>query len=168
MRKAFTLIELLGVVLIIGILSAIALPQYTKAVEKARISEIKIAMKNVLNASSLYGLSSGECSNNMENFDWTMPGECSTTEGHPTYCNTKYFSYHIDECAVILPGNPGEGIAIQADRIGGNYRIWLNGSTYETSDDAKGIFICDSINGDMDVDCPEAGATKNADGYWVF
>lgn len=39
MKKGFSLIELLAAVLIIGILSSVALPQYRKAIERARSAE---------------------------------------------------------------------------------------------------------------------------------
>ena len=50
----FTLIELLVVVLIIGILASVAVPQYTKAVEKSRAAGVIQKVKSLQNAVDMY------------------------------------------------------------------------------------------------------------------
>lgn len=54
MKKGFTLIELLVVVLIIGVLTAIALPQYEGSMEKTRVAEALIVMKAISDAEQRY------------------------------------------------------------------------------------------------------------------
>lgn len=81
--KGFTLIELLVVVLIIGILAAVAVPQYQKAVQKAKLSQVDTYVTAATKAIDLYLLENGfpsedACfSGNSSNgqLDLELPGE---------------------------------------------------------------------------------------------
>ena len=64
--KGFTLIEMLVVVLIIGILAAIALPQYREAVEKSIMQEALVNLKAIADANERFYMINGRYANHFE------------------------------------------------------------------------------------------------------
>ena len=82
--KGFTLIELLVVVLIIGILSAVALPQYQKAVIKTRVMEAKTTLKSLVEATQLYILENGAVPSSLDDLTITVPDSQNFSYGYLT------------------------------------------------------------------------------------
>ena len=70
----FTLIELLVVVLVIGILAAMALPQYFKAVERARMAEAITIMDSVVKAQRRKFMQTNRYANVFEGLDVAPKG----------------------------------------------------------------------------------------------
>ena len=102
-RRGFTLIELLVVVIIIAILAAIALPQYQKAVRKARVAEAKITLKAIYDAEQRKNLEMGTHNKkyNFEDLDVSFTDkDGSTATGNVLH--TKNFTYVAMKVASIL------------------------------------------------------------------
>ena len=137
--KGFTLIELLVVVLIIGILAAVAVPQYQKAVEKSRMTEAIQVLHTLHHACQLHRLAGNDyCGGLLEVADITLPGTPFTENCYDEQCiNTKDWQY-VDQTGGdylarrLINGdyeNAPYMLYIQVDDRNGGGHIWCFNET---------------------------------------
>jgi len=115
-RKGFTLIELLIVVVIIGILAAIAIPKFANTKEKAYIASMKSDLRNLVTAEEAYFADS---------IKYAGTTACTATAGKATFCETT--------------GNTLSGLATTSDG-------WTSNITNANTTKTCAIFIGSTSN----------------------
>ncbi|WP_424244773.1 prepilin-type N-terminal cleavage/methylation domain-containing protein [Elusimicrobium posterum] len=157
MKKGFTLIELLVVVLIIGILASIALPQYTKAVEKSRSVEAVLTLKNIEDAANRYYLAKGDyrgsAGGNLrpDDLDIDIPGSTETVFGGKDY-NFLVSGLAVDGQTTYLYATPKGKTFSSGNYFQLVYTLKNGEAATKKCTDNKSFALCKSFFGATDCD----------------
>lgn len=136
--KGFTLIELLVVVLIIGILAAIALPQYKMAVAKSRYATMMDLTKAIAYAQDRYFMVHGTHTNNFNDLDIEMPQNYISK-------TTKEYCYDWGECSIAWTNS----LVCYNYQIGAGLFIYLkNQNQYSEVKTGKAFCVSNSVQDD--------------------
>ena len=149
-KKGFTLIEILVVVLIIGILAAIAVPQYKKAVAKADLHKGVSLVESIYQAQQAYYLAHGDYAIDIDDLDVSIPKDSSCTKTQVTGASF----YKCDYGAIGF----WDGIAnVQYQTKDGNLgylhflkdmTIFEAGKRYCYADSATAAEVCKNLGGE--------------------
>ena len=95
-KAGFTLIELLVVVLIIGILVAVALPQYQRALLKARYVQLMVVTKTMAESAQRSYLANGTAPQYWAEMDVELPAGCATSDAIGVTLNCEKLNMKCD------------------------------------------------------------------------
>lgn len=106
-NKGFTLIELLMVVIVIGVLLSIAIPNYMTSIEKSKAGKAKQSLQSIRSSESWYRAHMDEYTNDITILeDWGLPLPAITADTD--------WAYTVESATAIL-------IEIRATRQDGPY-----------------------------------------------
>lgn len=163
MKKGFTLIEMLVVVLIVGVLTGIALPKYMRSLERARATEAMANVKTLNEA--VYAYASGRegsnaCPTSFSKLPISIPGLPTDPDDRRT---TKNFVFQLDGAlAAHIPGTNCHSVT--ATRNAGNrYRYVIWNSYVAPAPGERAVLACTGpTQADLEV-CESLGLRTDLD-----
>ena len=122
-KNGFTLVEILVVVLIIGILTSVALPQYQKAVLKSRFAQAKIMARAIADAEEVYYSTYNTYTPNIEELDISLATTGASNCWQAGVCEIP-FSW--GNCSIVAWGeNNRNEVQCNIRQNGLNYLIYF-------------------------------------------